>query len=157
MANLGGMNDPTGGQMSEEFKVGEYTLMLAKSDMQESKNKPGNWYLACEFEIEGSPRRVWINYNLKNSNATAEQIAWRDWNSLCHACGRLGSVQDSSEIHGIPFRARVGLEKGSTDRLTFSNPKSLNAAPSRQAGQASAGAAQGQSAPADRPWNRQSA
>lgn len=148
MADLSGMQDPTGGQMSEEFKVGEYTLMLSKSEMKESQNKPGNWYLACEFEIEGSPRRVWINYNLKNSNDTAQQIAWRDFNALCHACGRLGNVQDSSELHGIPFRARVALEKNDADRLTFKNPKPLNAPANNGATHQGQGAAQSQ----QRPW-----
>lgn len=135
MADLSGMQDPTNGETQKPFEPGDYTLSLVKSEMVESKKNAGNWYLACEFEIEESPRRVWANFNLINSNATAQEIAWWDWNSVCHACGKLG-VQDSSEIHGIPFKARVGFEKGDPEKLKFSGPKPLNSAPSatRQSG-----------------------
>lgn len=146
MANISGIHDPTNGETQKEFKPGEYTLTLVKSDMLESKKNSNNAYLACEFEIDGEPRRVWVNYNLVNENQTATEIAWRDWNSICHACGKLG-VQDSSEVHGIPFKARVGFDKGDPDRLKFSNPKPMN---STSAAGSASGAAQ--SSAKAKPW-----
>lgn len=145
MADLSQIQDPTGGQMQKPFEQGEYTLTLVKSEMLESKNNPGNWYLACEFEIEGSPRRVWENYNLINSNATAQEIAWRDWNSVCHACGKLG-VTDSEQIHGIPFRGRVRFEKGDETKLRLGTCKPLNSAPS------ASGQSSGSTGGAKKPW-----
>lgn len=116
MADLTGLEDPTGGERSTGFgplEPGEYTLALVKSEMTESKNSPGNWYLACEFENQDGAGRIWTNFNLVNANDMAKEIAWRDFNALCHACGKLG-VQDSSDLHGIPFVARVGYEKDKT-------------------------------------------
>ena len=154
MADLSGMNDPTGGETQKPFEPGEYTLSMVKSEMIESKKNPGNWYLECEFEIEGSPRRVWERYNLVNSNSTAQEIAWRDWNSVCHACGKLG-VQDSSEIHGIPFRGRIGFEKGDENKLKLGTCKPLNSAPT---GQPNTGGGQQQNTSggnANKPWLQQ--
>jgi hypothetical protein len=153
MANLEGLNDPTGGERQKPFEAGEYTLAMVKSDMVESKKTPGNWYLECEFEIEGSPRRVWERYNLSNSSATAQEIAWRDFNSLKHACGKL-QVNDSSELHGIPFRGRVNFEKGDETKLKLGTVKPLNAAPGGNAGN-SGNPSQGTSGTgASGPWNQ---
>ncbi len=153
MANISGMHDPTGGEMAKPFEAGEYTLSLVKSEMMESKKVSGNYYLACEFEIEGSPRRVWVNYNLVNANATAQEIGWRVFNSLKHACGKL-NVDDSEELHGIPFRARIGFEKGDADRLKLGQVKPLNGAATGSA-QASAGSSAGGGQ--EKPWLKKSA
>ncbi|WP_425070673.1 DUF669 domain-containing protein [Sagittula sp. S175] len=160
MADLSGLQDPTGGEYSTGFgplEPGEYTLALVKSEMLESKNSPGNWYLACEFENQDGAGRVWQNFNLVNANAQA--IAWRDFNALCHACGKLG-VQDSSEIHGIPFTARVGFEKDKSqpggvnkERNRITSYKPLNAGATAAYATGNAGAQAG-AAGAKKPWQQ---
>jgi len=159
MANLNGMNDPTGGERSQgigPMEPGEYTLALVKSDMVESKNSPGNYYLACEFQNEGGVGRVWVNFNLVNANATAQEIAWRDFNALKHACGKL-NVEDSEELHGIPFTARVAydrrkengayVEDRERNRITAYKPLNSVPAMAKSAPASNAGAAR-------KPWQK---
>ena len=158
MSDLSGLHDPTGGQVAKGFDKGWHTLCLVKSEMLESKKNPGNWYLECEFEIEDTPRRIWERYNLKNSSQKAQEIAWRDFNSLKHACGKL-NVNDSSELHGIPFRGNVGFEKGDPDKLKIVSGgyKPLNADAGGHSTQQSSGSANsgGGGQPSSAPWNQQ--
>ena len=117
MANLNDIQDPTGGQIAEDRSVmppGEYQSALVKSARVESKNKPGNYYLDCEYQVIDGPytnRRFWQMFNLWNSNDQAVEIANRDFNSLKNACGKL-NVGDSEELHGIPVIAKLKIKKG---------------------------------------------
>ena len=131
MANLGNFQDPTNGERSQgggPLEPGEYVLNMVKSGMRDAKSGRGK-YLECEFVVyEGAwqGRHVWTTFNLVNDSRQAAEIAWRDFNALKHACGKL-NVQDSSELHGIPFRAYIGFEKKNRDRNAIKSYKPYNA------------------------------
>jgi hypothetical protein len=141
MGNLYDAQDPTGGAVAEgrgPLPKGEYVLALAKSDRVASKANSANEYVQAEFEVMEGPfarRRVWANFNLWNQSDQARDIAWKDFNALCHACGRL-RPQATEELHGIPFRAFVSTEKNDPSRNKISSYKPLNAAPAAQGGTA---------------------
>ena len=118
MANLGNYQDPTGGQMAGDRDVippGDVIAAIAKSEEKDNKAGTGS-YINLEFEVtdgQHKGRRFWVMLNLNNPNAQAVEIANRELNSICHACGKLRSnVQDTSELHGIPMRVRLGVRGG---------------------------------------------
>ncbi|WP_299663874.1 DUF669 domain-containing protein [uncultured Ruegeria sp.] len=158
MANLGGSYDATNGQTMDDrtaLPAGEYVAAIVKSERQESKSKPGNAYINCEFEVQegdAQGRRFWTMLNLWNDNSQAVEIAQRELNSIMHACGKL-RVEDTDELHGIPMRVKLKVENneqyGPQNRVATYKP--LNAAPgdTTQSGQTSgAGGA---------PWNQNAA
>lgn len=139
MGNLYDAQDPTGGAVSEgrgPLPKGDYVLALAKSDRVTSKANSANEYVQAEFEVMEGPfarRRVWANFNLWNQSEKAREIAFMDFNALCHACGRL-RPEATEELHGIPFRASIGVEKDDPSRNRIIGYKPLNAAPAAQGG-----------------------
>lgn len=114
MAQLGGMQDPTGGQTAaprDALPAGEYVAALVKSEGKQTKDGSGS-YVACEFEVmdgQFKGRRFWTNLNLQNRNQEAVDIAWRTLNSMKHACGRL-NINDTEELHGIPMRVKLKVK-----------------------------------------------
>ena len=92
---------------------GDYTMIVSNSDVVDVKDKPGQKYLKLEHTIvegEFKDRKVWSNLNLWNANAQAVKIAEGFFGQLCKAVGKR-QIQDSAEVHGIPFLAKVGVEK----------------------------------------------
>jgi len=160
MANLNGIQDSANGQAASSSVVpaGEYVAALVKSEMKESKNKPQNAYLNCEFEIqdgEHSGRRFFNMFNLVNDNTIAKDIADRSFNSLCEACGKLrSSVTDSEALHGIPFRVKLTIKTdsyGDKNEIAGDAFKPLNGpAPQHQSGGGQQSDQGGKSAP----WKR---
>lgn len=159
---LGDAHDPTGGEVAAGFgplPKGNYTLALVKAERKPSKADPNNEYVACEFQVtEGqhATRRVWTNFNLWNNSAQALEIAWRDFNAFCEACGKL-RPQDMDVLIGIPFTAYISVDKNDPERNKIASYKPLNAAPQAQQQRAIAGPAGGQAAAAAtgaKPWRR---
>ena len=151
MGNLSDAQDPTGGEVSAgrgPLPKGEYVLALAKSDRVTSKQNSANEYVQAEFEVMEGPfarRRVWANFNLWNRSDEAKAIAFRDFNALCLACGRL-TPEATEELHGIPFRGYVGTEKDDPSRNKITSYKPLNAAPQAAANHGAAQPVQAQAA-----------
>jgi hypothetical protein len=116
MADLGGTYDASNGQTMEDRDVlppGDYRAALVKSEKKDAKT-PGNAYINLEFEVMEGPaqgRRFWSMLNLWNQNQQAVDIAQRELNSLCHACGKL-KVADTEELHGIPILVKLGVQEG---------------------------------------------
>lgn len=159
MANLNDTHDPTGGEVMRGFEplpIGEYTAAIVKSDRSEP-NAKGNRRLDIEFNVtdgEFSGRRFWTSLNLWNDNQQAVEIAFREFNAIKHACGRL-NVSDSSELHGIPMRIYVGAKKGEPERREPKSYKPLNGASAGQRQQSQpAGNAGGGGGSSSAPWKR---
>lgn len=143
MASLNGLHDPTGGETQaprNALPAGDYVAALVKSEGKETKNRDG-YYIECEFEVmDGAHkgRRFWTNFNLQNRSQQATEIGWRQFNSLSHACGRVG-VQDTSELHGIPviakLRVKTDAQYGDKNEVSSFSPMN-GAAPQTNAGHA---------------------
>jgi hypothetical protein len=88
--------------------AGEYPAIIVDSAMKETKDRNGQ-YLELTHEVIDGPfkgRKVWARLNLVNRNTTTVTIAQQQLSSICHAVNRL-TVQDSSELHGVPMLIRV--------------------------------------------------
>lgn len=95
----------------EAFPANRYTLQVTESDLVEKDN--GNMLLKVTYEVVGGEyegRKMWGNFNLRHTSEQAQSIAQREFADLVLACG-LTAVDDSEELHFIPFVADVKQEK----------------------------------------------
>lgn len=151
MADLGTTYDATNGETMADRSTlppGEVVFAMVKSDRTQAKSNPRNEYVSCEFEIlEGQfqGRRLWTNLNLWNDNSQAVEIAQRELNSIMHACGKL-RVRSTDELHGIPMRGTVGIDKKDATRNVIKGYAPLNGGVPDQA------AHQPSSSGASAPW-----
>ena len=92
--------------------AGEYTAVIIKSQYKETKAKTGH-YLQLQFKViegEQKGRMLFENLNLDNPNPIAVEIANKELNSICQACGK-AAVSDSEELHNIPIRMTLKVDK----------------------------------------------
>ena len=95
-------------------------------------------------------RRFWSTLNLWNPNPVAVEMAQRELNSICHAVGKL-RVADTEELHGIPMKVTLGIQKDNAER---NEPKGYKPATGAAPSSPGAAAAAAAGAPATRrgPW-----
>lgn len=115
MANLGNFDatkvEPT--STFDPIPNGDYRVAIIKSELKPTKAKTGH-YLEMTAEILDEPHKGrklfgW-RLNLDNPNKVAVDIAERDLSAICHAIGKM-SVSDSSDLHDVPFTAKVIVTK----------------------------------------------
>ena len=116
MASLGATYDASQGEQMSDRAVlppGEYLAAIARSDVSDTKKGDGGRKVDLEFEVLDGPhmgRRFWSTLNLWNRNPVTVEIAQRELNSICHAVGKL-RVADTQELHGIPMKVTLGIDK----------------------------------------------
>ena len=171
MGNLNGFDANNVEPNQQDFSplpAGEYKVMVVNSDVAPVKSGNGEALklelMVCEGEYEN--RRLFANLNIIHSSQQAQQIGQGQLSALCHAIGKL-KVDDSNELHDIPFIAKVAVKNDQTygPQNEVKAFKSINSG----GGGASAGAPTGQpSAPSapqqtatgatagqgKRPWER---
>ncbi len=92
---------------------GDYLLQVSDSGIEPTKDGKGK-ILKCTFTVvEGKykNRRIFERFNIMNASKEAEEIAFAKLSSLCRACGKM-EISDSGQLHGIPFKAKVGVRAG---------------------------------------------
>jgi hypothetical protein len=95
------------------FPAGDYLMHIVKTEMKQTKAKTGH-YLSIHFKIlEGdyAGRMMFTNLNLDNPNPVAVDIANKELNSICQACG-LEGVEDSDELLQIPMVVTAKVDPG---------------------------------------------
>ncbi|WP_018261911.1 DUF669 domain-containing protein [Methylobacterium sp. WSM2598] len=116
MANLGESIDvdnivPERGDF-EPLPAGEYMVQITDSDVVEAKTGNG-LILKLTFEVmdgANANRKLWLNLNYKNANATAQRIAHEQIKQICDAAGHAGHLTDSEVLHYKPMRVRVTVK-----------------------------------------------
>jgi hypothetical protein len=114
MAKLGTTFDASGidpEQPLDALPPGKYTAQIVKSDLRLTKDGTGQ-YLYLEMDVLEGPykgRKLFDRLNLVNANSQTVEIAQRALSAICHATGRM-QVQDSDELHLIPFLAVVTVQ-----------------------------------------------
>ena len=99
----------------EALPAGWYKVMMEASEMKPTKTNAadGSCYLECKYKIlDGAHagKSVFGRMNLRNSNAQAQEIAYKQLSAICHATGVL-QVQDSSQLHNIPLQIKLKLRE----------------------------------------------
>jgi hypothetical protein len=113
MSNLAGFNandipESTYGAMPP----GLYVVVATDSEVKPTKAGTGK-YLQFVLDVlteQYNTKKLWVRLNLWNSNPTAVQIAQQELAALCKAVGVI-TPDDSSQLCGIPFAVKVGVEK----------------------------------------------
>lgn len=93
---------------------GMYTMQITKSEIKTTKSGNGE-YISLQMVImdEGSyaGRTVFTNLNIVNPNEKAVQIARSQLKNICKSVG-ITEFQDTQELHGIPFLAKLKIVPG---------------------------------------------
>ncbi|CAK9015901.1 Putative DNA repair helicase RadD, partial [Durusdinium trenchii] len=93
--------------------AGEYAFIAEKEELKNSQANPSNRYIAVQFSILEGPhagRKIFGNFNMWNSNETAQRLGRAEFKSLCQAVG-VPSPKNTVEILNRPFYATVKHEK----------------------------------------------
>lgn len=142
--------DPT--DTFQPIPAGVYLAHVTDSEVKPTKAGSGE-YIAMTLEIldgQYKGRKVFTNINVRNSNATAEQIGQKALSQLCHAVGVL-QLTDTAQLHGRPFRAKVTIRKddgyGDKNEVRGFESASATAAPAGAPAQAQPAPTQAPRAP----------
>lgn len=105
----------TGSQ--DALPAGWYDVMMEASEMKPTKDGTGA-YLETKFNVIAPPvhagKKVYARLNLRNQNATAQEIAYKQLSAICHAVGVL-QVADSAQLHNLPLKVKLKLRKADGD------------------------------------------
>ena len=114
MANLGQQFDASQVAPSTGYDVipkGEYVMRITDSDVVPNSAQTGT-VLKLTLEVvsgEYAGRKVFDQLNLTNPNEMAVKISRERLSAYCHATGVI-QLQDSQQLHGIPFVAKVKIK-----------------------------------------------
>lgn len=98
-----------------------YDVMIDESEIRPTKAQTGH-YLRLRLKVLGGEyanRLLFVNLNIDNPNTVAQQIAEADLSAICHVTGVI-ALNDSQQLHGIPFKVRVVVKEG-TGEYSASN------------------------------------
>lgn len=92
----------------EPVPEGWYNVAITESDVKPTKDGEGAMLVLKASIIDGphANKLIFIRLNIQNKNQQAVDIAYRDLSAICHATG-VYRVEDSSQLHNIPFQVRV--------------------------------------------------
>lgn len=112
-------------QSFEAIPDGWYTVLMTKSEMKPTKDnaQTGNAYLEAELTVQDQAykgRKLFYRLNVKNANPVAQEIAYKQLSAICHAVGVI-QVQDSQQLHGLPFMVKVSVKRDESGKYEPSN------------------------------------
>ena len=90
---------------------GEYVCHVTRSELKDNKKGTGKYLSFTIQVIEGEHKgfTLFDIMNVVHENKRAEEIGNRNFKNLVEACG-LTEIEDTTELHGIPFIAVVATE-----------------------------------------------
>ena len=103
--------DPT--QSAGQLPVGKHPVKIIDSEVKANSTNTGG-YLQLTLQIIDGPQTGATGayrLNIYNQSQQAVDIAHRQLSAICHVLG-VFNIQDSAQLHNIPFMIEVGLQKG---------------------------------------------
>ena len=103
--------DPT--QSAGQLPVGKHPVKIIDSEVKANSANTGG-YLQLTLQIIDGPQTGATGayrLNIYNQSQQAVDIAHRQLSAICHVLG-VFNIQDSAQLHNIPFMIEVGLQKG---------------------------------------------
>lgn len=102
---------------------GVYRLEVTASEVKKGDNKAGLNLTMDVIEPEDFKGRKLFNYiNIEHPTVQAQEIGQKELASLCRAIG-VSEIDDTEELHLLPFYAKIGMGKPSKDKDENGNPK----------------------------------
>lgn len=107
---------PSTGQQ-DAIPAGWYNVVIDDSEMKPTKDTTGAMLVLSFKVLDGqfAGRKLFSRLNLRNNNAQAVEIAYKDLSAICHAVGVM-QVQDSAELHAKPMKVKVSLRPARQER-----------------------------------------
>lgn len=94
----------------EPVPAGWYNAAVESSELKPTKDGSGA-FLECVYVVldgQYKGRKIYDRFNIRNNNAQAVEIGYRQLSALCHAVGVL-QITDSSMLHNRPFKVKVKI------------------------------------------------
>lgn len=103
------------------------TLFLSQvsaSDVKDTNAKDGKyiWLEITILEGDFKGRKIWTNLNIVNKNPVAVEIANKEFATICRACNKVGPIDDTVEIHEIPFLMKLKVVPAKGDYPAKNEP-----------------------------------
>lgn len=102
--------DPTQGVGG--LPIGKHPVIAVKSEVKPTKDNDSG-YLQFDLQVIDGPNKGAVGayrLNLYHSSQQTVEIAHKQFSALCHVTG-VFQVQNSEQLHNIPFMVEVGLQK----------------------------------------------
>lgn len=99
--------------------LADYHVRIVESEGKPTSNNRGG-YLELTLEMLDPAfqgRKIPYRLNLYNENPQTVEIAYRQLSAVCHVTAQF-NIQDTRQLHNIPFIATIGPQK---DNPTYSN------------------------------------
>lgn len=93
--------------------AGWYNVSVDETSIESTSSGTGA-YIKARFNIidgDFSGQKFWNMFNVQNENEKTVEIGLAQLSALCHAVGVL-NFQNTEQLHGIPLKVRVKVEKG---------------------------------------------
>jgi hypothetical protein len=102
--------------------AGWYNVILEESEMKPTKDGMGA-YLNFRFDIvdgQYKGRKLFHRFNVKNANAQAQEIAFKQLSAVGHAVGVL-QINNTEMLHNRPLKVKVKVKKDKEGQYEDSN------------------------------------
>ena len=99
-------------QSTGQLPIGKHPVVISDSIVKATQKNDGG-YLELELRIMDGPMTGTTGayrLNLYNQSAKAVEIANQQLSAICHVTGQF-LIQDSAQLHNIPFIVEVGPQK----------------------------------------------
>ena len=129
--------DPTQGVGS--LPIGKHPVIIETSEVKANKANDGG-YLQLNLRIIDGPQsgtQGAYRLNLYHTNQQTVEIAHRQLSAICHVIG-VFQINDSSQLHGIPFLIEVGPQKNDPQYTEVKKVFDMNGNEPGKAGQGAA-------------------
>ncbi len=94
----------------DTIPAGWYNVKMDESELKPTKDGTGT-YLQVRFTVidgQYANRKLFARLNIKNANATTQEIALKQLSAIGHAVGVL-HIANSEQLHGIPLKVKVKI------------------------------------------------
>lgn len=100
------------GQLSVSGPEG-HPVIISASEIKQSKSGGNNGYVEFQLTVIDGPHKGEAGayrLNIYHENPQVVSIAQSQLSAICHVTGRI-AINDTNELHNIPFRCIVGNQK----------------------------------------------
>lgn len=110
----------------DALPAGWYNVAIDHSESKPTKDADAQnpwYYVELRFNIldgQYQGRKFFSRLNLRNKSQEAMEIAYKQLSAICHAVGVM-SVQDTSQLHGLPMKVKVNIRKDATGQYDDQN------------------------------------
>lgn len=94
--------------------AGDYTACVESSELKATRDGKGQRVVLKIKILDGQHkgRTIYEGLNIVNASETAERIGRAELKRIAAACGVTGTLQQTEQLHGVPFLIRLGVKRG---------------------------------------------